>query len=193
MLFLFRLMLFIMSSNYTGSIICPTPPKYDKAIQLEVGNRWVYEVIETNLATGKTIKLENEIISVLDTVSSLNNDKKGYIMASSQNYFFKRIVTDSAGYLIDLNSGYIMFSGIQLEETLYENNDQHIGMTSIDSVISVPVGTFNTANYQMKWKHSQKTINHFYANKIGLIKQVYLSKNLKKEHNLLNYSLSKSD
>jgi hypothetical protein len=117
--------------------------------------------------------------------------KKAYAMSSTQHYFFERTLIDSAGYLKDVYNGTIIFSGVNLGETIFENEDLYTTTTSIDSVISVPAGNFKTVNFKMCFKNSGQKAYHFYANGVGLVKQVYLSNETKKEHNLIRYTISK--
>lgn len=159
---------------------------YRDAIQLNVGNTWTYEVIEKR-NDGTIIKHENEIIAIIDTINF--NERKGYIMASNQQYFFERVVIDSSGYLKDYFNNIIIFADVDSDLIFSEDDYRYIMMTDIDSVITVPVGTFKTINYKQVLKKDSSAC-HFYANGIGLVKQVYKGSVGTKEHNLIDYQIS---
>lgn len=180
--------LFLMNcKKEDGLIIKPPSSDYRNAIQMAVGNTWEFEVVFTNLQTGEITKGENEIIAILD--SAIVDGKTAFEMRSNQNYFFERILVDSAGYLVDVYNGTILFSGINLEKTLVETEGMHIGMTNLDSLIHVPVGSYETVNYKSISKSSGSIGQHFYAKGIGLVKQVYIHEGKMKEHNLVDYNL----
>jgi hypothetical protein len=164
----------------------PKSSDYADAIQLAAGNEWVFEVVETNLATGSTTKLENEMIHIIDHFRKDDNDVYSLV---GPTYFWERGVTDSAGNLLDFYSREIIFSGVKLDQKLYENNELRVSMTNTDTVINVPVGTFKTANYKREDKRTNEISSHFYANGVGLIKQIYQNHDKLIEHNLIKYTV----
>ncbi len=159
---------------------------FSEAIQLTVGNNWVYEVVETDLETGEFRSLEDEIISILDTLRYKN--KLAYVMASNQQYFFERTLTNSGGDLIDIYTDEVVFSS---KARIIKEDDYHIiKMELARDTITIPVGSFKTIVYTKQSKQDPLLItSHYYAHGIGLVKQCYTWDGKVKEHNLKDYNL----
>lgn len=185
--FLLVVFLFPCCEPDTDSSNEPVSGDYRDAIQLAVGNFWVFEVTRTDFKTGKTIKLDDEVIQIIDT-TRLFGEKVFFMVGPT--YHWEHGLVDSAGYLMDFYTREVLFSGVNLGETLYENEEVHVSMTNIDSIINVPVGTFKTVNYKRVSKRSNTSASHLYAKGIGLVKQVYVAKDFKEEHNLVRYNIN---
>lgn len=166
----------------------PVTYDYKDAIQLAVGNFWVFQVIRTDNETGKITNKEDELIEIVDL---FRLDGEEVFQMVGPTYYWERGVIDSAGYLMDFYTREVLFSGANLGQTLYENDEFRISMTDADSIINVPAGTFKTVNYKRISKVSNESANHFYAKGVGLVKQVYYSKEAKEEHDLVQYSVKK--
>jgi len=148
---LFSILLFLGCEEKSSN---PSTSDYANAIQLAAGNTWKFDVEIRNIETDSIISSSEEHINIfaMSANESDNCDKGGtgtpYEMTSTYNFFFNRTVKDSLGHLVDCRNGNIMFAGVESDTIIFEHERQLIRMTNIDSVITVPAGTFKTINYQ---------------------------------------------
>lgn len=173
----------------TPSILSPTSSMYH--FPLTVGSYWIYQAIEVD--SSENILGSNYLDSLYisgDTIINL----KTYVILKATNisniYSVPSIITkelakierDSSGYIVDTLGNYIKhddFSGIlnTLSETTPIPFIKTGYMTNQNYLVTVPVGTFTTINYQEKVIRFDSTYmygipkysNHIMADSIGVI------------------------
>jgi len=174
--------------------------------QLAPGNYWVYEVQQIWNDTSIEVLPETDSIYIeKDTL--INNVKYSKIVGDdwlniTYNYFLR----DSIGYLVDYK-GKVHFSEVNFTDTLYAHTDHFVRiaykMDANDSLISVPLGSFNCRFYRgtitllyPSMNNLTKTQGEFRADGIGLITSNIVSAgepDFRIKKNLLRYHLANTN
>ncbi len=122
----------------------PVPDvSYASAIQLKVGNYWIYENKILQISSNSiTYDTDDSVFISKDTIV---NGKLYYKLG---NIYGWKLVRDSSGYIVD-HEGYVFFSAINFKDTIY----RHIGeqsrgfMTEKNKETVVPAGVYKTASF----------------------------------------------
>ncbi len=152
-LFNLSLLILVIFSSCKKNGNDPNPENISLASQympLKTGNYFIYQYYRTDIAGNATNGLIDTVYISKDTV--INNQKFYKVKRTLKPYhntdIFPRLLGDSSGYLLEAPGNIILSD--QLNTTVRSENRYFLinsKITSIDSVITVPAGTFKTICY----------------------------------------------
>lgn len=181
------MMFFLISCNHDDLKVDPKSD-YQTAIQLKIGNYWVYKSQSIVLNT-------NTIIQNLDDSTFIERDtvvkNKVYVVVTNLFGLFQ-LQRDSSGYIVD-EKNKISFSSYNFLDTLYKNPPEYGLMEGEEETVEVPAGKFKTIAFIVlnKDNHGHHDHNHddptmydkdhkyrvlaktWYAKEVGVVKSVF--------------------